>query len=437
MLKKIDKLFTLIRNFFKNEYYSFTSSHKYLNRKQMLKIESLLNYPNENIIVEYENAFSSLIGGGCSVSYASARMGFFSLMSFLKIGKGDEVVLLAATCSVMSNAVLRVGAIPIYSDIDPNTFGSDIDAIKKVVSKQTKMIVAQHSFGIPCDIKPIVEFAKKNSIFLLEDCALSLGSKFNGVRVGNFGDAAIFSTDKSKPLNTLTGGVLYSTNCELIDKLKVKSVKLMHMPSSKHKLLFSHLKLERKFYSRSNESRVDTLLLLKSKIFSKTSAFLDEDFSSKPSRSYPYPSRMPSFLAQLGLYELRNWEKVATNRCLILSDFIKLSKNSKTMKFFPKAYNDSNLLIIPHRIVWSQPDGETVRERLSCLIDVSWTWFLKPIVATKEPLYKFGYKEGSCPKSELITKGMVNLPTPSNQNIKKYVKNIVNIVYLINKDGKQ
>ena len=70
------------------------------------------------------------------------------------------------------------------------------------------------------ELKPIVELATNNSIFLLEDCALTLGSSIDGVVCGNFGDAALFSTDHSKPLNTLTGGFIYTKDSELFKKIK-------------------------------------------------------------------------------------------------------------------------------------------------------------------------------------------------------------------------
>ena len=140
-------------------------------------------------------------------------------MQVLGIGKDDEVVLQELLLSNV-NAVFRIGAQPIYSDIAPETFGSSAKAIERVLTSRTKLIVAQHSFGIPCDIRPIIQLAKVNDIFLLEDCALTLGSKIDGVVCGNFGDAALFSTDHSKPLNTMTGGLIYTQNTHLYKKLK-------------------------------------------------------------------------------------------------------------------------------------------------------------------------------------------------------------------------
>ena len=114
------------------------------------------------------------------MAFASARMGFFAIMKVLGINHDDEVILLGSTCSVMVNAVLKIGAKPVFSDIDPNTFGSSLDSIEQCVSTKTKLIVAQHSFGIPCDIEPIIRFARQKNIVVVEDCALSLGSKING-----------------------------------------------------------------------------------------------------------------------------------------------------------------------------------------------------------------------------------------------------------------
>ena len=86
--------------------------------------------------------------------------------------------------------------------------------------KKTKLIIVQHTFGIPSEIIEIIEFSKKRKIRVLEDCAISFGSSVNGEILGNFGDAAIFSTDHSKPINTIVGGILYSKNKKVIEKVR-------------------------------------------------------------------------------------------------------------------------------------------------------------------------------------------------------------------------
>ena len=294
------------------------------------------------------------------------------------------------------------------------------------------MIVAQHSFGIPCNIDPIVKYAKNKKIFLLEDCALTLDSVSNGESVGNFGDAALFSTDRSKPLNTITGGLIYSKNVKLILKLK-EFDESAELPNNKQKAIFDYFRFQLKYYNEKNVAKFFTLYYLRlffKKLFQSevTTPFLDEDFSTEPSKSYPYPSKLPPFLAKLGQFELDNWNDRKIKRAGMLEKFISISIDTEIYKFLPSAYFDSQLEIIPHRIVWSQDNGKNVREDLSLFIDVSWTWFLKPIIATKEPLQCFNYTKSSCPVSEEVGPNMVNLPLMNDLNVKNYLSRVVTTI---------
>ena len=157
MIRKVFRLLSEVR---KNPYFGFIQGHEHLSLEDLAEIQKWVGSDNLEIIEEFEQRFAEIIGDGQTVSFAAGRMGFYALMQVLGIQAGDEVVLQGATCSVMVNAVLRNGATPVYADIDPETFGSSEAAIEKVLSPKTKMVVAQHSFGIPCDIQPIVEQRK-------------------------------------------------------------------------------------------------------------------------------------------------------------------------------------------------------------------------------------------------------------------------------------
>ncbi|MBI4936664.1 MAG: DegT/DnrJ/EryC1/StrS family aminotransferase, partial [Nitrosomonadales bacterium] len=183
-------------------------------------LESNDDIEKQRTLLEFEERFAGLVGAGSACSFASGRMAFYAFMKALGIGKGDEVILTAFTCSVMPNAVMKLGARPIYADMDRNTFGSSSSAIQNAITSRTRLIVAQHSFGIPCDIDLIVNLAKERGIFVVEDCAITLDSSLKGIKVGNWGDAAIFSTDHSKPLNTVIGGMLYTQNPEIHERVK-------------------------------------------------------------------------------------------------------------------------------------------------------------------------------------------------------------------------
>ena len=130
-------------------------------------------------------------------------MALYAILSSLDIGRGDEVIITGFTCAVVPNAVLRAGAIPVYCDISVDNFGTCSKSLSTLITSRTRVIIAQHTFGIPCDIDRIAKVAKINGIILVEDCALSLGSKLKGRSLGTYGDFAIFSTDHSKPINTM------------------------------------------------------------------------------------------------------------------------------------------------------------------------------------------------------------------------------------------
>lgn len=416
---RICKLFRvlslIVRRFFTAPYFGFVQGHMHLDRKDLKKIRLLVGVEDSTVIEEFENKFSALIGEGNAVSFATGRMVFFSLMRALSIKAGDEVVLQGATCSVMVNAVLRIGATPVYADIDRNTFGSSAEKISKVLTPHTRLIVAQHSFGLPCEISPIVNLAKQNNIFLLEDCALTVGSSINGIICGNLGDAALFSTDHSKPINTISGGLLYTRDSSLHEILKKTQAQSGSFSIKKQRALWYQLILERRYCNpkRYGQMRVIQFLYSKFLRLSKNS-FANEDYGSTPSISYPYPSRMPVFLAAVGIIEISRWQVMSHERKKTLKRLVKIIEK-KCDVLLPKAYRDPSREIIPLRLAWSSKEGSIIRKNLSHVLETEGTWFMEPVIASKEPLENFGYTIGCCPVSEELGSNMVNIPCNISQ----------------------
>lgn len=426
----MNKFYTLagaLRQWFRTPYFGFVQGHSYLTPHDIGQIRDQLTKPSMEIVAEFESRFASLVGEGYAVSFAAGRMGFYAVMKTLGIGPGDEVVVQSANCAVMVNAILRTGATPIFTDIDIETFGSSKQHIERCITSRTRMIVAQHSFGIPCDIEPIVELARSRKIFLLEDCALALGSKIDGIGVGNFGDAALFSSDHSKPLNTLIGGIVYTRDHLLAKQLQDAKAASPDLPDSKQRALWQRFLLERHYCHPSKYSCmgiIDLVAVVRSKFLKRVGPFLSEDFRVTPSSSYPYPARLPGFLAAVGIHEIARWSQVASDRKEILGELLEVAENGVVWPYLPKAYLNRRLDIVPLRFVWSQPDGASARDRLSPFVHVDRTWFLQPIVATSEPLEGFGYQKGSCPISEQMGRGMVNLPCNLSRSDSKRLVNL-------------
>ena len=394
-------------------YFGFIEGHSHLSIEDLEEIRKLVGDDSEEVISSYEKAFAKLIGNGEALSYASGRMAFYEVLRHLKLQKNDEIILLGFTCSVMVNAVLRAGLTPVFSDVDPDTFGSSVFSIEKLITPNTKVIVAQHSFGIPCQIEKIQRLAREKSIFLIEDCALSVGSKFKGIIVGNFGDATIFSTDHSKPINTLIGGLVYSKDHALIAKLRVSHKEIPHLSQSKKNAVWKRLLIERSFCNADKVKFldiVDRFQSLKQRIFRTDSPFLDCDGDLPSDVSYPYPAKLPTFLAALGLLEIMRWSKVEKSRINFLKSMLQIFEEKNLASILPKGYFDDNLSIVPLRFVWSPPEGDKLRITFSDFVKTSWIWFMKPIIGTKISLEKMGYRTGTSPNSEFHSNRIMNLP---------------------------
>lgn len=413
----IRKIHDLVSRCTKHYMFGFVRGHFYIDDHRVRELGNLHQSGNrQEIIDEYEKKLSLLIGSGYGVSFAAGRMAFYVLMKVLNIGDGDEVVLTGFTCSVMVNAVWRVGATPVFADIDENTFGSDAKAIENKITPRTKLIVAQHSFGIPCKIRPIVEVAKKHNIFLLEDSAITLDTSVDGIKVGNWGDAAMFSTDHSKPLNTLIGGFLYTHNQELFEKVVKYVETLPHLNVDHQKRLYNRFIFERKYYRPQKYPKatfIEYVQLAKRK-FNPTQnnyTFLEADYNKKSfNDSYPYPARMPAFLAQIGLFELERWNKEKERRQDLLRKYLDIAQKFNFEKYLPKSYFDPNLDIVPLRFVFTHPEFEALLKRMSKFIDINWIWFQNPIICTPDGPESVGYRFGSCPVSEEISKKIINFP---------------------------
>lgn len=424
------KLRVILRKFpsFLGPFFGFLTPVYGTKTSELSSLKALIGEEDNHLVRLYEQEFAEMVGTGEAVSYAAARMGFYELMLSLGIGKGDEVVLLGMNCAVMPTAVIRAGATPVFSDVDEYTFGSSASNIKKVCNSNTKMVVAQHSFGIPCDIEEIQKYCESRGIFLLEDCALSLGSKINGKKIGTFGDASLFSTDHSKPLNTLVGGIVYSENSELVADLRERWQSLGMLPIAKQRAIYKRLVFE----SRWSKSRTYAFSILIDAIKYKflpsslnISPFLEEKEVLQFPTDYPYPSQMPSFLAALGRIQIAKRKIVTDQLTNSLQELVNIIKVEDKFSI-PSCYEDPNREIIPLRLVTSPPNGSYLRNRFAAFLRVSNIWFMEPIIARgQQPLEAFGYAHGSCLVSEKLGKNMIQIPIPvSKKERKKLFKKI-------------
>lgn len=158
-------------------------------------------------IGRFEAAFARFVDGRQAVTASYGRMAFYYILQALNLPAGSEVIFPALTFWVVPEIARVLGLRPVFVDIDPETFNMDPAALERAVTGNTRAVVPTHLYGLPCDMDAIVEIAGRHNLFVVEDCAHSLGATYRGRPVGTFGDAAFFSFQTLKPLNTYGGGM--------------------------------------------------------------------------------------------------------------------------------------------------------------------------------------------------------------------------------------
>lgn len=147
------------------------------------------------------------------VTHAASALELIAVLS--RIGPGDEVIIPTHTYCASAIPFGRTGAKIVWADIDPETFVICPQDLRKKVTSRTKMVVAVHLYGLPCDMDLIQKTCKDSNLILVEDCAQAFGSSYHGKKVGTFGDFACFSLHGQKNITTLgEGGVLIVKDSE-------------------------------------------------------------------------------------------------------------------------------------------------------------------------------------------------------------------------------
>ena len=169
---------------------------------------------------KFEEEFKIFTNSKFSTTVSSCTAGLHLACLALNIKNGDEVIVPAMTHTATSHAVEYTGAKAVFADVDYPEGNINIEDIKKKITYKTKAIIVVHMAGYPCNMDQILKICKKNKIFIIEDCAHSLGSKYKNKHLGNFGVCGVFSFYPTKQITTGEGGMIISNNKKFYKKLK-------------------------------------------------------------------------------------------------------------------------------------------------------------------------------------------------------------------------
>ncbi len=156
-------------------------------------------------VKDFEQIFSEMHSGMTALAVSNGTTALHLALMALGISDDDEVIVPNITFAATINAVLYCNATPVICEVSYADWCIDVNELEKLITPKTKAVIPVHLYGVPCEMDKLVSLCKAKSIHIIEDCAESLGSKFDGTVVGTFGDAATFSFFGNKTISTGEG----------------------------------------------------------------------------------------------------------------------------------------------------------------------------------------------------------------------------------------
>jgi dTDP-4-amino-4,6-dideoxygalactose transaminase len=173
-------------------------------------------------VKQLEESVAEATGAKFAVGCASGSDALLVALMTLGIGEGDRVICPSFTFFATASAITRLGAEPVFVDIDPATFNLDIEKVEQAITPKTKAIIPVHLFGQCADMTGIMELAVRYNLKIVEDCAQSIGATHAGKGSGSFGDVGCFSFYPTKNLGGMgDGGMLTTNDQDIADRLRL------------------------------------------------------------------------------------------------------------------------------------------------------------------------------------------------------------------------
>jgi dTDP-4-amino-4,6-dideoxygalactose transaminase len=361
------------------------------------------NLVRGDAIAEYEQAFARTIGVRYAYSFSAGRVGLYGILRALGVRADDEVLLQVPTHVVVANAVRYVGARPVYVDCHPENYTMDLEQAQRRITPRTKVLLVQHTFGIPTDLDSACTLARRRGLSLVEDCVHALGSTYDGRPVGSFGRAAFFSTEETKTISSTMGGMVVTDDPELAARIDAFQATCL-WPSAwlslqyVAKFVINYFFTEPYVYSFTRA--LHHLLGRRNPLPPATTR--PEQLGIRPMN---YAQRLSNAQAALALRQLQRLQQNVAHRRTVAAAY----RSSLSRRGFivpqapPKA--DTAYVRYPIWVENRRAAAETIGSHA-----VPGTWFTE-VLQEAESAERMGYSPGSCSRAEEAIQHLLNLPT--------------------------
>lgn len=357
-------------------------------------------------ISKLEQEFKQYSGAKYAFSFNSGRSAFSAILDALNLNKGDEILLQAFTCNAVPNPIIWSGLKPVYVDCDEKTFNIDVEDLKRKITPESRVMVVQHTFGLPAKMDEVLEICRQNNLILIEDCAHSLGATYRGKLVGTFGKIAFFSFSRDKVISSVYGGMVITDDDGLAEKLREYQEKagfpsrgwifqqLLH-PVLLNWLILPTYKVLGKYF---------LVLFQWLRILSKA-VHWKEKRGRKPCY---FPKRLANALAILALNQFKKLERFNEHRRETAGFYRQELFNTK---YQMQDVEEGNIFL---RFPVKHKEAKEIIKQAWGRNLLIGDWYTSPIAPDDTRLDKMQYISGSCPRAESLSEKTLNLPTHIN-----------------------
>lgn len=339
--------------------------------------------------------------------FGKGRSALLEILRALQLQKGDEVLTQAFTCLVIPNAISGAGGKPVYVDIEKKGINLDFEDFLQRLSAYSRAVIIQNTFGYPVALREILQVAKANNLYVIEDLAHALGAKYTDRYLGTFGDAAILSFGREKVISSVFGGALVVNNPELAARIQARYRELVY-PSKKWILQQLLHPLITSYALHHYEGVGKYCLELTKRLHIISLEVTNREREGLPSTSF----RLPNALAELALRQLKKLERFNEHRRRIagiyrdqLGDFRELGVSS------PHSLDEAKMepVYLRYPLLVDHPAAllSAAKKQRVILGD----WYKEAVMPRPREWEQVGYTPGSCPSAEAVSKRIVNLPT--------------------------
>ena len=388
----------------------------------------------DRLIEQYEQKFAQVLDAKQAFAFWKGRVALYAILKAMGITAGDEVIVPGYTCVMNVNPIKYLGAKPVYVDIEPVTFNIDVNLLREKITPNTKVIIAQHTYGYPCDMDAIMDIAGKKGVPIIEDCCLALGSEYKGKMAGTFGKAAYFSFQWNKPYTTGIGGMAIipasagtglpcdsipsglrrQGDTELAEKIELLRANEMCLPSTREIImLWAQLVVYRLFVYPKTAAFAQGLFRYLTKKGAVVGSSSTDEF--EPVKASDFFKGVSGVQARSGLRQLKKIERNITHRKEMAQLYDRLfEERGWSARQYDASIMQPIMVRYPVRIT---EKDKALAEAAKTGIELG-SWFECPLHPIETPLAAYDYQLGMCPEAEKASNEVVNLPLHLRANEK-------------------